>query len=154
MQHNRETRESRYAMSKGTPKIKHIAIMTMNPKKAAQFYCDVFDMKVVHRNKKGNYFISDGYITLALLRNVADGRLSGINHLGFHIADIKKVEKRLKKYDVYGPTARPADRPFAEVRVTDPEGVNIDLSVQGFDRVRPGSQVAASRAKRATSTAR
>jgi methylmalonyl-CoA/ethylmalonyl-CoA epimerase len=135
------------AKSQITPKIRHIAIMTMDPKKAAKFYCDVFDMEVVHRNKKGNYFISDGYMTVALLRNVADGRLSGINHMGFHIPDSKAIEKRLKKYNVFGPTARPADRPFAEVRVTDPEGVNIDLSVQGFDRVRPGS-VPAAKAKK------
>ena len=132
---------------KGTPKIRHMAIFTMDPKKAAQFYCDVFDMKVVHRNKKGNYFISDGYMTVALLRNSADGRLSGLNHIGFHIDDTKKIEKRLKKYNVFGPTARPADRPFAEVRITDPEGVNIDLSMQGFDRVRPGSKGAASKNK-------
>ena len=141
-------------MPRATPKIRHIAIMTMNPKKAAQFYSDVFDMKVVHRNKKGNYFISDGYITLALLRNVADGRLSGLNHLGFHISDSKTIEKRLKKYKVFGPTARPADRPFAEVRVTDPEGVNIDLSVQGFDRVRPGAKGATGRAKKESRAAR
>jgi catechol 2,3-dioxygenase-like lactoylglutathione lyase family enzyme len=130
------------------PKLKHLAIFTMDPKKAAAFYCDVFDMKVVHRNKKGNYFISDGYMTVALLKNSADGRLSGLNHIGFHIGNAKTIEKRLKKYKVFGPTARPADRPYAEVRVTDPEGVNIDLSVQGFDRVRPQRNGAGVKAKK------
>jgi catechol 2,3-dioxygenase-like lactoylglutathione lyase family enzyme len=134
-------------MAKSKPKIKHIAIMTMDPEKAAQFYCDVFDMEVVHRNEKGNCFISDGYITLALLRNVADGRLSGLNHIGFHIEDSAEIEKRLKKYNVFGPTARPADRPYAEVRVTDPEGVNIDLSVRGFDRLRAEGKGEAAKSK-------
>ena len=49
------------------PKIKHIAIVTMDPEKLAQFYCDVFEMKVVERNGRGNVFLTDGYINLAIL---------------------------------------------------------------------------------------
>ena len=29
------------------PKIRHLAIICMDPEKLAQFYCEVFDMKVV-----------------------------------------------------------------------------------------------------------
>ena len=30
------------------------------------------------------------------------------------------------------PAKRPADRPYAETRGTDPDGNNFDLSVQGY----------------------
>ena len=45
------------------PKIRHLAIVCMDPEKLAQFYCEVFDMKVVQRNGRQNVFLSAGYIT-------------------------------------------------------------------------------------------
>ena len=122
------------------PKIKHIAIVTMDPEKLAQFYCDVFEMKVVERNGRGNVFLTDGYINLAILRNKAEGKPNGINHIGFHVEDPDAVEKRLKSWPVYGPAERPEDRAYAEVRATDPYGNNIDLSEHGFDRAEPNSE--------------
>jgi hypothetical protein len=35
---------------------------------------------------------------------------------------------------VVGPAQRPADRTYAELRATDPEGNNFDLAEGGFDR--------------------
>src|SRR5215470_12153832 len=52
------------------PKIRHLAVICMDPEKLAQFYCDVFEMKVVARstrNGQGNVFLTDGYMNLALL---------------------------------------------------------------------------------------
>ena len=56
------------------PKIRHLAIMCMDPQKLAKFYCDVFDMKVVTTTDKRDVFVTDGYITLALLRQKAVGK--------------------------------------------------------------------------------
>lgn len=130
------------------PKIKHIAIVTMDPEKLAKFYCDVFEMKVVQRNKRGNVFLTDGYINLAILRNKAEGKPNGINHIGFHIEDTAAVEERLKNWPVYGPSARPEDRAYAEVRATDPDGNNIDLSEHGFDRAELNSERIAKKPER------
>lgn len=116
------------------PRIRHIAIVTMNPEKLAEFYCDVFDMKVVQRNARGNVFLTDGYITVALLRNKAEGKVNGLNHFGFQVEDTEEIRERLKKWDVYGPADRPDDRAYAEVRMADPEGNNIDLSEHGYER--------------------
>ena len=69
------------------PKIRHLAIVCMDPEKLAQFYCEVFDMKVVQRNGRQNVFISDGYITVALLSQKAEGKPCGLNHFGFHVED-------------------------------------------------------------------
>jgi hypothetical protein len=35
---------------------------------------------------------------------------------------------------VVGPAERPADREYAELRATDPEGNNFDLAEGGFER--------------------
>jgi catechol 2,3-dioxygenase-like lactoylglutathione lyase family enzyme len=115
-------------------KIRHLAIMCMDPEKLAQFYCEVFDMTVVSRTAKRDVFLTDGYINLALLRQKAAGKPPGLNHFGFHVEDATEIGRRMAAYDVVGPVQRPADRTYAELRGTDPEGNNFDLAESGFDR--------------------
>jgi predicted enzyme related to lactoylglutathione lyase len=117
------------------PKLKHIAIVCMDPEKLAEFYCDVFDMKIVQRNKRGNIFISDGYMNVALLNQRAEGKTNGLNHIGFHVEDADAIAEKLKKWKVVGPSKRPEDRAYAEQRASDPEGNNFDLAEGGFDRM-------------------
>ncbi len=119
------------------PKIRHLAVICMNPEKLAKFYAEVFDMKVVGYSgpeNRRNVFLSDGYMNLALLSQKAEGKPPGLNHFGFHIEDAADIERRMSKWDVVGPTKRPADRTYAETRGTDPEGNNFDLTEGGFDR--------------------
>jgi catechol 2,3-dioxygenase-like lactoylglutathione lyase family enzyme len=116
-------------------KIKHIAMICMDPNKLADFYCDVFDMKVQLR-RNGNVFLTDGYLNVALLAQTAEGKPNGLNHFGFHIENADVVTERMKKWNVVGPVKRPADRTYAETRGTDPEGNNFDLTVGGFERSR------------------
>ncbi|MEA2907083.1 MAG: hypothetical protein QOG83_1225 [Alphaproteobacteria bacterium] len=119
------------------PKIRHLAVICMDPEKLAKFYCEVFDMTVVGRSGRGgrgNVFLTDGYMNLALLSQKAEGKANGLNHFGFHIEDAAEIERRMKKWDVVGPEKRPADRTYAETRGTDPEGNNFDLTEAGFDR--------------------
>jgi len=115
-------------------KIKHLAMITLDPDALAKFYCDVFDMKIIERGKGGEVYVTDGYLTLALLNNKAEGKPNGLNHFGFHIDDPDEIERRLAKFGVAKPAKRPADRPYAETRATDPDGNNFDLSVHGFQR--------------------
>ena len=116
------------------PKIRHIALMCMNPDKLAKFYCEVFDMEIVERNRSGGVFLTDGYMNLALLKQQAVGKAPGLNHFGFHVEDAEEVARRMAKWDVVGPEKRPADRTYAEQRATDPEGNNFDIAEGGFDR--------------------
>ncbi len=116
-------------------KLRHIAIVTVNPARLSKFYEEVFGMEVVHSSKGGSVFMSDGTISLALLKNKAEGKPNGLNHIGFLIDDHEDVASQLEKWGLDRPVERPADRPYAEVRMTDPDGNNIDLSVHGFDRV-------------------
>ncbi len=117
------------------PKIRHLAIVTIDPEKLAKFYCEVFDMEEMRRLDNGGIFITDGYLTVALLRNRALGKPSGLNHFGFQIEDADVISERLAGFGISPPANRPADRGYAETRTTDPDGNNFDLSVHGYQEV-------------------
>ena len=116
-------------------KIRHLAIITTDPGKLADFYEQVFGLEVQHRADNGSVFMTDGYLNIALLLNKAEGKPSGLNHFGFHIEDEEETAGRLAAWSVTEPRARPSNRPYAETRTTDPEGNNIDLSVHGYQTV-------------------
>lgn len=122
------------------PKIKHLAIVTLDPEKLAKFYADVFDMEILHKGGNGGIFVTDGYLTLALLKSHSDGKPAGLNHFGFHIEDAEEIAERIKAHGLDGPVKRPDDRPYAETRATDPDGNNFDLSVHGFQKVESGAE--------------
>jgi catechol 2,3-dioxygenase-like lactoylglutathione lyase family enzyme len=113
-------------------KIRHLAIKTKSPERLATFYEEVFGMKRLRTEKGGPIYMSDGYITLALLRNRGEATPSGINHFGFQVDDIGDIEQRLKKFDE-PLTERPANRPYAEYRAMDPDGNLFDVSVHGYE---------------------
>ena len=117
------------------PKIRHLAIIARDTAAVARYYEKVFDMKVVHTSAGGeNYFLSDGYLTLAILRNRGEAAPSGFNHFGFQVEDLGEIEKRLQKFDE-PMEMRPATRPYAEYRAMDPDGTPFDISVHGFGTV-------------------
>jgi catechol 2,3-dioxygenase-like lactoylglutathione lyase family enzyme len=122
-----------------------LAIVTLDPEKLAKFYTEVFAMEVLERTPGGGIFLTDGTINLALLPNRADGKPSGINHIGFHIEDTDEIAGRIAEWNLSAPAERPATRPYAETRITDPDGNNIDLSVHGFETV----EIEADREKKA-----
>lgn len=116
------------------PKIRHIAMITLDPERMAKFYEETFEMKRLHSTGKA-IFMTDGYITMALLPNVAEGKAPGLNHFGWHVEDGEEIAQRMMKQGLARPAKRPADRPYAETRGTDPDGNNFDISVHGYDRV-------------------
>jgi catechol 2,3-dioxygenase-like lactoylglutathione lyase family enzyme len=132
-------------------KIRHLAMICMDPDKLADFYCDVFDMKVQLR-RNGSVFLTDGYLNVALLAQTTEGKRNGLNHFGFHIENADVVAERMKKWKVVGPVKRPADRTYAETRGTDPEGNNFDLTVGGFERSRQPDVVEIQRENEPTTT--
>jgi catechol 2,3-dioxygenase-like lactoylglutathione lyase family enzyme len=113
-------------------KIRHLAIKTKSPERLATFYEEVFGMKRIRSEKGGAIYMSDGYLTLALLRNRGEATPSGINHFGFQVDDIKETEERLKAFEETL-TQRPANRPYAEYRAMDPDGNLFDVSVHGYE---------------------
>ena len=118
-----------------TPKIRHLAIFAQDPHAVANYYQKVFDMKLVHTSPDGLHcFVSDGYLTLALLKHTTDGSAPvGLNHFGFAVEDREEISRRIAEIGMAAPTKRPSDRPFAEYRAADPEGNFFDISQRGFD---------------------
>ena len=123
-------------MSHNKPMIRHLAIITLDPEKMAKFYCDTFQMerlKTPGASGSKAVYVTDGYITLALLENKAEGKPSGLNHFGFQVQDQEEIAELIDRNGGKRPVKRPADRAFAETRGTDPDGNNFDLSVKGYD---------------------
>ena len=118
------------------PKIRHLAIYTLNTDELAKFYVTVFDMEITLRAGpigKGPVFLTDGYMNLAILPATTKGEAAvGLNHFGFHVDDLVEIEERLLEEGLEKPTMRPAGR-YAEFRATDPCGNAFDLSEHGFE---------------------
>jgi len=125
-------------------KIRHLAIKTKSPERLAAFYEEVFGMKRIRSEKSGAIYMSDGYLTLALLRNRGEATPSGINHFGFQVDDIKDIEGKLQKFEE-PLTERPGNRPYAEYRAMDPDGNLFDVSAHGYEE----AEFQADREKRA-----
>lgn len=125
-------------------KIRHLAIKTKSPERLATFYEEVFGLKRIRSETGGAIYMSDGYLTLALLRNRGEATPSGINHFGFHVDDITDIEAKLKKFEE-PLEMRPANRPFAEYRAMDPDGNLFDVSAHGYEE----AELRADREKRA-----
>ncbi len=125
------------------PRVRHIAFVAQDPKKVATFYEQVFDMKIIHsgpsepKNPDWAYYVSDGYLTMAILPFSVEGSAKpvGFNHFGFSVADPKVIAEKIAAFGLRPPKKRPGDRPFAEERAADPEGNMFDISEHGFEEV-------------------
>ena len=133
------------------PKIKHIAIATQDPEKTAKFYIDVFDMKEVATvNSPGarGYFLSDGYLNLAILRFTNDAVAgvergtgwSGIHHFGFEVEDMGIIQEKLAaagsepRHDINKALGVGDGHTHGnvEVKYVAPDNVTIDVSETGW----------------------
>ena len=113
-------------------KVRHIAIKTPDPQRLADYYTTVYGLDVVLKRPSGSVYLSDGDLCLALLPTRGEVA-PGIEHFGFHIQDVEEIAEALEGMGMDRPKVRPNDPPFAETRVTDPDGNMIDLSVHGFE---------------------
>lgn len=115
------------------PKIRHLAIKTPDPKRLADFYCDAFDMEVILRQDSGATYLSDGYLTLAILQSRPEDSPPGLNHFGFAVDEAEGISDKLQAHGLPEPKVRPSNRPYAELRGMDPDGNLYDISVHGFE---------------------
>ena len=133
-------------------KIKHFALTTSDPGKAAEFYKQAFDLQEVRRDSRGQVFLSDGEINMAILHFKTDDEpdvgahgpnFSGIQHIGFYVDDIEAQAEKLKKAGgkQLTPTVTPGtgglygagrEHSNAEVKFSGPDGVIIDMSESGW----------------------
>jgi catechol 2,3-dioxygenase-like lactoylglutathione lyase family enzyme len=113
-------------------RIAHIALLTKDTEKLAEFYKTSFGMKEVARSGEGGehgkaIYVSDGHINLAILP--ARNRREGIYHFGIAVDDVKGAVGTALAAGATGGTAElPKDGRFAETFVLDPVGTRVDLS--------------------------
>ncbi|HEY2988909.1 MAG TPA: VOC family protein [Candidatus Binatia bacterium] len=112
------------------PRIRHIALLTNDPPKLAEFYRNSFGMKEVARSgeKQDAIYLSDGHINLAILP--ARGRPEGIFHFGFEVTNVEKAtHDAIEAGATKGADSLPRDGRFAEGFIRDPVGTRVDLSL-------------------------
>ena len=113
-------------------RIRHIALYSDNPEKAATFYARGFDLKEVRRSPSGSVFLSDGYINLALLKSKEAGA-KGLHHFGFQVQNLESAQEKLRQIKPDIEIISPHDGvTFAEYKLKDPDGNTFDISEKGW----------------------
>jgi len=114
----------------GRPKIRHIAVRTANPDKVSDFLKEVFAMEVAKKTPRGTIFMTDGYLTLALLAP-RPGDPNGINHYGFLVDSLEPI-RALTPVEPAEQSQEAGRSPgqHSEYIVRDPEGNRIDAAVE------------------------
>jgi catechol 2,3-dioxygenase-like lactoylglutathione lyase family enzyme len=118
-------------------RIRHIVFHTTDVERLAKFYVEVMGMTIKHRAENGGISLTDGYIDFSIHTNKIDGKPSGFNHFGFEVEDNEAVAQTFKEKGYRPPLKRPGDRLYAEYRAIDPDGNNFDISVNGYNQLRP-----------------
>jgi catechol 2,3-dioxygenase-like lactoylglutathione lyase family enzyme len=115
-------------------KIRHIAFKSHNPARLAKFYSETLGLKIIHQQGTG-FYLSDGYLTVALLQSRPEDSPPGFNHFGITVEDADAVGDAIVAHGLPKPTERPAKTPYAERRGMDPDGNLFDISEHGYEKV-------------------
>jgi catechol 2,3-dioxygenase-like lactoylglutathione lyase family enzyme len=110
-------------------KINHVAIVSENYAKSAQFYQAAFGMRSSDKTKAGGALtVGDGYVGLNINPRRA-GRSAGLDHFGIEVEDAETAFDRIRKnYPSVKWLKRPSNRPFAGISTHDPDGNMFDIS--------------------------
>ena len=132
------------------PRIQHVAVATQDVEGTVKFYTEGLGLQIVGKVNSPlaeGYYLSDGYINLAVLKYKNDEvattegapRHTGVHHIGFAVDDMDKAQA-----DIIGAGAkphleqqmaasqRPAGSKNVEYKFTGPDGVTLDLSLSGW----------------------
>ncbi|HJU20754.1 MAG TPA: VOC family protein [Stellaceae bacterium] len=139
-------------------RIKHIALVTDDPAKTAEFYKQHFGLTELYRmpddtGSKG-VWLSDGYIYFAILKYGDPGapklgpgqssELRGIHHIGFQVEDLAATEQALKAANVApvpiersearqeSPMTRASNK-AVNLKYLGPDAVQFDVRQRGWD---------------------
>ena len=138
-------------------RIRHIALVTDDPAKTAEFYKQHFGLTELYRRpedtgEKG-VWLSDGYIYFAVLKYGEPGapklgpgqtsELRGLHHIGFYVDDEQETAKALReanfspvpipKRDGAEATPMAAMRDAANLKYLGPDDVHIDIRSRGWN---------------------
>jgi catechol 2,3-dioxygenase-like lactoylglutathione lyase family enzyme len=141
-------------------RIKHIALVSDDPVKTAEFYKQHFGLTELYRRPsatgENGVWLSDGYIYFAILKygdadapKLGPGQTSdlrGIHHIGFQVDDLEATDKALKADNVrrvpmemHGHEEREAtpmqsaSGGAANLKYLGPDEVHFDVRQKGWD---------------------
>lgn len=132
------------------PKIRHVAIATRDPEATAKFYKEalgLFEVGKVESPLAEGYYLSDGYINLAILKYKNDEvattegapRHTGVHHIGFAVEDMSEAQANIIKagatphLEQHMNAAMKEETSLnVEYKFTGPDGVTLDLSAAGW----------------------
>jgi catechol 2,3-dioxygenase-like lactoylglutathione lyase family enzyme len=138
-------------------RIRHIALVTDDPAKTAEFYKQHFGLTELYRRpgdtgEKG-VWLSDGYIYFAVLKYGEPGapklgpgqtsELRGLHHIGFYVDDEQATAKALRDAN-FSPVPIPksgdapetptaAMREAANLKYLGPDDVHLDIRSRGWN---------------------
>jgi len=115
-------------------KINHVAIVSDNYAKSAQFYQAVFGMRTSEKTRPGRALtVGDGYVGLNINPRRA-GRSAGLDHFGIEVEEAETAFERMReKYPGVKWLKRPSNRPFAGISTHDPDGNMFDISQKNME---------------------
>jgi len=136
-------------------KIRHIALASDHPGKAAEFYKSAFGFREIRRfgldpNKPdeaprpSGVFLTDGVLNIAILKFANDQLGKGIDFVGIHhfgvvVDDVEEWTKKLE--NMGAPCLHEAMPPgaHAEYKFRGPDGVVFDITKDEWDGSQPVS---------------
>jgi catechol 2,3-dioxygenase-like lactoylglutathione lyase family enzyme len=124
-------------------KLRHLALATNDPEATAAFYKKAFDLREVgpiESSLADGYFLTDGTVTIAILKCKSDQLdrgmdYLGLHHIGFVVDDLDKAGERLETPGAPCFQHKPTEpMAFFEVKHRAPDAVVLDIS----DHAWPG----------------
>ena len=118
------------------PRLLHVALNAFAPPRIMEFYQQVFGLRPLTQTNqpwiragRSNRFMGDGMVNFAIHAFYTDnpghqGRY-GVNHFGFMVQGWRDLMEEIGRH--YPAAPRPANRPFEDARVEDPDGNMVDL---------------------------
>ena len=125
-------------------KIRHIAIASDHPGRAAAFWKQWFGLQELSRfgipedlaeeaNRPSGVFLTDGTLNIAILKFDNDQLnkgldYTGLHHIGFMVENTAEWVERLTKAAVEGVPYEPPPGTHAELKFRGPDGVVFDIT--------------------------
>jgi predicted enzyme related to lactoylglutathione lyase len=107
------------------PELRRLAVIADNPTLCAEFYRNVFEIENVGAAKEA-VFLSDGNFNLALVP-AEEGATLGLGYLGFQMARLESIERKLALIRYTGRVIETHTDPEIEYEIQDPDGNRIGL---------------------------
>ena len=113
-------------------KLRHIALIVEDPEASAQFFAAAFGMKRTGEARCGCH-MSDGVMTVALLKKETHDERIGIDHFGIWVEDLDEAGKRAVAAGAVSLGSHPpGPQAFYEAKFQSPDGITFDLSHTGW----------------------